>query len=244
MKIICGVKRIVLSVVLLFLVCCPPCFAGSQATSGVTAATIIDRAREFLNESSAYLWTDTRLLDHVNAGIVEIAAVGRCLESTERVTVLTGITQYSISSTYLTIENAVYSGATTAYSDSVYRPLKRISIGQMGGIEEEGHVGPLAYSVWGDKLYLDPPPSSGSSGYTVMLYMLTRPTALSSVSAVPTPAQYDEALVMFVVSRALRKWPQYQDMAKDFESRYLQQLQLYRQEFADKDVAKPRDLDK
>lgn len=242
MKILCGR---VLASILIVLALVLPCQAGSQTTSGVTAQIIIDRAREYLNESSAYLWTDTKLLDHVNAGIIEIAAVGRCLETTEPVKLQTGITQYTISTTYLTVENAVYSGATTAYTNSVYRPLKRTSIGQMGGIEDSDHVGPLAYSVWNDKLYVDPPPTAGASGYTVMLYLLARPTAVtSSTSAIQTPAQYDEALVMFVVSRALRKWPQYETRAKDFESRYIQQLQLYKQEFADKDVAKPRDLDK
>ena len=217
-------------------------FAGSQVASGVTVQTIIDRARQRLSESAAYFWSDAELLNHINEGIVEIAAISRGMEGTERITVLTGITAYSISTSYIFVEAAVYSGTTTEYADSPYRPLERIPIGKLGKNEDSDHVGPLAYCVWNDTLYLDPVPTSGASGYTVMLYLLGRPTALSATSAIPTPAQYDKALVLYVVGEALEKWPQFSERAKAIKADCRQILQFYRQEFSDKDVAKPPDL--
>ena len=200
--------RILIKAIIIWLFLCPSVFAESQQASGVTAQVVIDRARYYLAGTGDSFWTDaTEMLSYVNAGIAEIADTTKCLESTEVETLQTGVTRYAISSTYFSIERAVYSGATTTDDSNNFKGLTRTDIQTIGHGADVGE--PVQFYVWDDSFYVDPKPSSAVSGYTVTLYLAERPTDIALTAAVPTPAAYDDALVLFVAFRAAikdRQW--------------------------------------
>ena len=217
--------RILIKAIIVWLVLCPSVFAESQGTSGVTAQVIIDRARYYLAGTGDAFWTDaTEMLNLVNAAVMEIADTTKCLEGTEVDTLLTGVTLYAISSTYFSIERAVYSGATTTHDTNNFKGLKRTDIQTIGHGEDIGE--PVQFYVWNDSFYVDPMPSSAVSGYTVTLYFAERPSAIALTGAVPTPAVYDEALVLFVASRAAVKAKQW-DRATQLYALYRQVVTLH-----------------
>jgi len=217
--------KLVLMLVVLVLLLPLSVFAESQGTSGVTAQTVIDRARYYLAGTGDAFWTDaTEMLNLVNAGVMEIADTAKCLEATEQVTLLTGVTKYAISSNYFSVERAVYSGATTTHDTNNYKGLKRTDIQTIGHGEDIGE--PVQFYVWNDGFYVDPKPSSAVSGYTVMLYLTERPSGVTISEAVPTPTVYDEALVLFVASRAAAKAKQW-DRATQLYALYRQVITLH-----------------
>lgn len=207
-----------------------PVFAESQQTSGVTAQTIIDRARYSISATGDSFFTDaTEMLSWVNAGLFNIADATKCLEGTELVTLQTGVTQYAISSTttYTSIDNAVYSGATTVSDSSPQKGLVRIDQAQIGNMPNSRTAGPpVYYAVWNDYFYVDPQPSSAVSGYKATLYLRERPTEIGLSGAIPTPAIYDDALVMYVASRAAIKDKRW-DVASQLYALYTQIISFH-----------------
>jgi len=189
-----------------------PVFAESQQTSGVTAQIIIDRARYYLNETTASFWgNSTDMLAYLNAAIMDVARKTECLETTENIHLITGQTEYSLSSNYFNVEKAIYSGATTAYTDLTEKGLPLINLKDLGMQEDVGE--PLGYCVWNDKFLVDPQPSSSVSGYVITVYEIERPSEIiiisgadpSGNSEIPTPAKYDDALSMYVAHKAAIK---------------------------------------
>ena len=95
------IKRLLLA---LLLVCLSvgPLYAGSQQASGVTAQTIIDRARSYFNESTASFLSDsTDLLPYLNYGLVDIVNRSKCLETIEVITLQTAVSAYALSTSYI-----------------------------------------------------------------------------------------------------------------------------------------------
>ena len=210
---------------LLCLAACGPAFAESQQASGVTAQTVIDQARYYLASTGDSFFTDsTEMLDWVNAGISDISDIAKCLEATEQITLQTGVTAYAISTNYLSVEAAVYSGATSTYVSSNYKGLKRVQIEAMGHTEDAGE--PVQFYTWNDKFYVDPKPASGVSGYTIMLYLIERSSGVTLSQAIPTPAAYDDALALFVASRAAIKDKRW-DIASKLYGLYTQIISLH-----------------
>ena len=216
--------RILIKAIIVWLLLCPSVFAESQQASGVTAQVVIDRARYYLNETTASFWSDAELLVYLNHAILDISDTAKCLEGTEIVTLQTDVTQYAISSSYLSVERAVYSGATTTHDSNNFKGLERTDIQRIGHKEQVGE--PVQFYVWNDNFYVDPKPSSDVSGYTVMLYLTERPTAIALTGAIPTPAAYDEALAMFVASRAVIKDKQW-DRASQLYALYRQIIDVH-----------------
>jgi len=187
-----------------------PVFAGSQQTSGVTAQVILDRARYYVNEVTASFHNDsTDMLAYLNAGIMDVARKTECLETTENIQLVTGQTEYALSSDYFSVEKAIYSGATTAYNDQTEKALKPVNLQEYGDFEGAGE--PVKYCVWNDTFLVDPQPSSAVSGYMITVYEIERPSEIniisgadpSGVSEIPTPAKYDDALAMYVAHKAV-----------------------------------------
>ena len=201
------------------------CFAGSQQTSGDTAQDIIDNAKyEYLDDAGGAYWDDdSKLLDILNRGVLQIAAITECMETVEKVPLLTGITEYAISSNYILVKKAIYSGATTVYDSR--KGLKRIDI-QNIALENENVGEPVRYYVWNDYVGIEPDPSSAVSGYAVYLYMIERPSAIALTGTIPTPAIYDHALTLFVAYQAFRKDKQI-NRSNQLREEYLAELQFY-----------------
>lgn len=190
-------------VLFLFLVSSTISFGESQGTSGATGQTIIDYARQHINETTAGFWTDAALLQYVNWAQMDVAEVTRCMETTEVEKLTTGTTMYAISTRYFGVEKALYEAPTTTYTNN-YKALKRVDINEIGLMEDAEE--PVRYAVWNDYFIVDPKPISGVSGYYVILYLSAKPTSLTSAtSSVVTPAIYDDALALFVAARACLK---------------------------------------
>jgi len=196
-------------IILALLFLAPTVFAESQQKSGVTAQVIINNSRYYLNETTASFWTDsTDMLAYLNAAIMDVARKTQCLETTENIALVTGQTEYALSSNYFDVEKAIYSGATTEYSDVSEKALKPINLEDFGFQEDTGE--PVNYCVWNDKFLVDPQPSAGVSIYTITVYEIERPSAITILSGadpsgnseIPTPAKYDDALAMYVAHKA------------------------------------------
>lgn len=213
----------------------PGALAESQQTSGRTAQNIIDFARwEYLDDTDATdgFWkNDSNLLNILNRGIVYIAAITKCLETTEKITLQAGVTEYAISSNYIGVENAIYSGTTTSYNSSIYKGLERVDIRKLAHSENVGE--PVKYYVWNDKVGIDPEPASGVSGYAVYLYLIERPSIIALSGAIPTPAIYDHALTLFVAAHALKKDRQ-MERSKMLTEEYLMEIGRFREDLIDK----------
>jgi len=201
-------------------------FAESQQASGDTAQDIIDNAKyEYLNDSGGAYWDDdSKLLNILNRGVLQIAAITECLETVEKVLLLTGITEYAISSNYISVKKVIYSGATVIYNSSTLKGLERVDLQVLAHAENIGE--PAKYYVWNDYVGIDPVPSSSVSGYSVYLYMIERPSSIALTDDIPTPAIYDHALTLFVAYQAFRKDRQI-NRSNQLKEEYLSELQFY-----------------
>jgi len=207
---------------------------GSQQASGITGTTVINNARNlYLNEQNADFWTDAYLLTTLNNGIMEVVSLTKCLETNEVFKLQTGTTEYAISTAYLSIEKVLYSGATAEGSPSQYKGIRRAEIQQFGNGPGEGAGEPTQYYVWNDRIGVIPEPSSSVSGYKLHAYMVERPTAISAVSAVPTPAQYDPLLELYIAAKALYKRGELKQ-AKTIEADYYALLKQLRGDYVER----------
>lgn len=195
-------NRFVIAVLIAAFLVCGNVWAGPQQISSTSAQTIINNARFMLNEATAAFWTDVELLVWVNNGMFDIATRTKALEDTERILLLTGVTEYAISSNYIRIESAIYSGATTSKSANPYKGLKRVHIRD---VKRSDAGEPVQFYTWNDMVGFNPMPGSAVSGYTVLLYMTDVPATVAVGDNIGTPAIYDHALTLFVVWQAFRK---------------------------------------
>ena len=95
-------KHIILifAIYLISLFWIPFSYAGSTATSNITAATVITRVRADLNEASASFWTEPNLLQWINEAVWEVVTRTQPLESgVSNIIVIENIRYYSIPST-------------------------------------------------------------------------------------------------------------------------------------------------
>lgn len=199
----------------------------------------MDRARSLVGGRFDSGVTDTfysdtlDLLPYLNLAIIDVSAKTKCLEKLETITLLTGVTAYTISSNFIDVQRAVYSGATTAYDTNPWKGLNRTTINKIGHLENVGE--PVQFYIWRNQIIIDPQPASGVSGYKVYLYLTERPTLLTSgSSAIPTPAIYDKALVHFVTSLGFAR-NQNAAMAKFHMDMYLAEITQGRLDYADEE---------
>lgn len=182
--------------------------AAPQSTSGVTAQTIIDRARIGLAETTAStsFWSDADLLRYTDQAVKEIAYRTKCLESAyESITLVANTWTYSLSSTtaHLDIASIIYdSGATT--SNTQIFSLDRTDIKAIGHSKETGP--PKVYTLWNDAVVIWPIPRSTEAGTTLYVYLDTAPTGVTATtSTIETPAYFDDAIVAYVKGQAFLK---------------------------------------
>lgn len=184
---------------------------GTIDTSGVTVQTVIDRVRYDINETTAGFWSDTELQQWINEAIWEINSKTRCLETAVSTQALAEDDyDYAIAGNWLSIETIIHdSGTTTGDSDTAdagrrLHTLKRIDIKNFGHTRETGR--PKQYTIWNDILYVWPIPDSTVSGTTLILFVVTLPTSITSAtSAIETPAYFDHCILNYVKAKAYFK---------------------------------------
>jgi hypothetical protein len=200
-------------------------FAGSQATSSTAASTIITNARYYLNEDVADFWTAAELLVWVNDGIVDVAGKTRAMESTEDITLVTDTLEYTLSNDYITIAGAIYISGTT-----YYKGLKRGSVKDVGHFEDIDE--PEYYYEWNGKVGIYPLAESATTGDTVTIYLVERPSAVTVDQNVPTPAHYDKALTLYVAAQGFLKDRQI-GRYKNLMDLYHAELERYRADYGE-----------
>ncbi len=219
-------NRFVMAVLIAAFFVCGTVWAGPQQVSSTSGQTIINNAKAML--VGLGFFDDTEMLVWVNNGQWDIATRTKALEGTERILLQTGISEYAISSDYIRIEAAIYSGATTAYDDSPYKGLDRMHIRDV----KRSDVGePVRFYTWNNYVGVDPVPASSVSGYTVLLYFTDVPITVtaSGASLIGIPAIYDHALTLFVVWQALRK--ERNPNAAAYEADYKSMLDRFRVDY-------------
>jgi len=213
-------------------------FAGSQQTSSTLASTIITNARYILNDtdSSSYFWSDAELLVWLNDGQKDIAGKAQCYETTESVTLSSGLLEYAISTAYLKIKAVIYTD-----TDGVKIALERGTPDDIGKTGQSFDPSTLRephywYEFGG---YVGVYPAVATvSGETLTLYLVQRPTDLASTGTLLLPAQYDKALTLYIVAQALMKDRQnakYSQAKADYDA----EMSLYRQDFNEFKLIQP-----
>ena len=198
-------------------------FAGSQQVSSTTAATIIANARSYLSGiNSDMFWNDTRLLQWVNDGMIDVVSKSHCLETTEDINLVADTVEYSITDDYILVKSVWY-----VNSDGESRgllPGKPSDVGAVEDVEE-----PAYWYDWGGKVGAYPTLSSVTNE-KITVYLVTRPAAIIISANVTVPAIYDKALTMYVVAQAWLKEKQLEKYAKAM-SLYQAELDRYRKDF-------------
>jgi len=199
--------------------------AGSQQTSGVTAQTIIDNARYYINETTSSFWSDAELLRWVNLGSRDIAARTRCLEQIQVVVLISGVTEYSLSSgasKYFGVSSAIYRDGTT------YKGLVRGNVQSVGHTEDVGE--PVYYYEWINNIGVYPTPGAAVSGNTVYVYTNVLPDAITLTGVIALPAIYEQLLNLYVVAQALYRARQFEE-GNLYMTHYYHGINSFRQEY-------------
>lgn len=215
-------KRLTYALLIVFLVA-SLVFAGSQQTSSTTAATIILNARAYLNdEKSSPFQSDANLLQWLNDGLVDLVSRSHCLETTEDISLVADQTEYSIVGSYIVVKAVHYVNSSSA-TKSLIRGAPE-SVGLVGNVGE-----PAFWYDWAGKIGAYPALTSVTTE-KITVYLVTRPTAITSTDAVTVPAIYDKALTMYVVAQA---WAKDRQAGKYDQAMSLYQAELdrYRQDF-------------
>lgn len=196
-------KKILLTIILsLFL--CFPAYAGSIDTSSSTAQTFIGIVRTDLNELTAAFWTDAELITWIDEAITEIVNQTRCLEATvEDVTLASSDYDYTLSSSFLDVEMALYDSGDDSRGIQIYA-LDRTNLNDIGHVVETGR--PKKYALWNDQIIVWPIPDSTISGTTIHVYYIPMPSGVTtSTSPIETPAYFDPAITDYVKAKAYLK---------------------------------------
>lgn len=206
---------VILLIVLLGFGTC--CYAGNKTASGVTAQTIIDRARANLAERTADFWTDADIIQWTNSAVWEIVDQTRCLETGVSTITLQSLTRsYSMSGlTWIDVEKVEYdsgvtweqagSGATTFNPLYIYDLDRAPFINLRLGREKETGT-PKVFSVWNNSIYLWPMPDTTIAGTTCYVYYVPLPSGVTTgASAIETPSYFDSAILDYVVAQAWYK---------------------------------------
>lgn len=183
---------------------------GSNTPSGVTAQTIIDRVRRDLNESSSSdaFWANDDILQWVDESVREIVNRTRCLESgSSTFTVHESQYQYDIpitsGATFLDIEVVLHDSGVTDPRPQIVA-LERQDIRMYGRGKLSGR--PQAFTIWNNDLYIYPIPEPEYSGTTLIAFMVSAPSGVTSTSSpIETPAYFDFAILHYIKAKALLK---------------------------------------
>uniref|UniRef100_A0A6M3IJL7 Uncharacterized protein n=1 Tax=viral metagenome TaxID=1070528 RepID=A0A6M3IJL7_9ZZZZ len=193
-------KKIAFGIALVVLLYSAIVFAGSNATSGLTAQTFIDRVRYDLNAEATTdtFFSNTILLQWIDEALKIIASTTRCMESSETVTLTSNTISYSISTGHYDISHVIYDSGVTDSSTRFSILLRTIP-----GIPiPEQQKRPKFWWEWESKLNVFPVPNSEISGTTVIAYLVSTPTSISAASdSITTPAYFDAAILYYVKAK-------------------------------------------
>ena len=179
-------------------------FAGTIATSSITAADIIADVQADLNDDSSTFYTADNYYQWIDEAITEIVNRTRCLEETVFTITLSEDTwSYDVGQSYTDIETIFYDSGVTSDKQKIFT-VKKQNIREIAHSKETGR--PKVYCLWADKVLVWPIPGSDESGTTLHVYAVEFPSGVTtSTSPIETPAPLDPAIVHYVKAKALFK---------------------------------------
>lgn len=201
------------------------CLAGPTHTSTTQASTIITNARYYLDESTASFWSDAELLVFLNDGQENIASRALCTETTETVSLVANTVEYTPTTDYISIIAVIYNNASGAKAALEQKTVRHVG-------ETYQSTTPGYYYDFGGKVGIFPALSSVTSE-TVDLYLVQRPTTLTSADYIGIPAVYEKALTYYIVAQALVKDRQFAK-ASFMLQLYQSEIDRFRQDWSPK----------
>ncbi|MCK9357906.1 MAG: hypothetical protein M0R22_12290 [Dehalococcoidia bacterium] len=198
-----SIPRLLL-VLLLALSLTAQAFAGSQATSGTTVATVITRAQEDVNDASANFFDDDEGIRWADEAVTIIASQARCIEGTENATLRQGQMTYPLATSHYDIETVVYdSGVST--DPQRYTFLNKVDPKELYALSKEKGR-PTYWWEWGGSINVWPVPGADQNATTIMVSLVEKPAAITATNdTLPTPYYFDPAIVSYMKSKYLEK---------------------------------------
>lgn len=203
-------KKLILFILFILFILVGFAYGASQQTSSTAASELINDAEALLNDSENRFWRQSELLQWLNDGMVDIVSRSHCLQSTESINLATDTLEYTITSNYITVKAVHYID-----SDGAVKALRRGGPDRVGLVEDVDE--PVYFYDWAGKLGIYP--TFTRTTETVTVYLITRPTAITVLNNVTTPAIYDTALTYYMVAQAHLKALKH--------AKYLQSMALY-----------------
>ena len=230
-------KRLKLNILIALLVILGTSFSiwsQSQRTSSTTAATIITNARYYLNEPTAVLWSDAELLVWVNEGSTDIAARTHSMVAIDNISLVANQIEYTIeepsTNLYSGILAVIYINPSSVRVGLIKSNPRSIGHSSASGI-------PTYWYEIGDKIGIYPKLSTVTTN-SIDVYYVERPASVSSGTNILIPAQYDNALIKYVASRAWLKDGQFAKSNR-LHAEYLEELDRYRVDYAEQPLTTP-----
>ena len=174
------------------------CFAGNITTSQTSASTIIITARYYLNDENNF-WSDAEFLVWINQGTIDIVSRTQCLTAIlDDIDLIASTYEYTMPEDYLSIARIIYVDA-----DGTLQGLAKRNLQAIGDIPALGQPG--WWYEWAGKIGIYPALATVTSE-NIIVYYVSRPAKLTSTTEnVLVPAQYDNALILYVVAQAMLK---------------------------------------
>lgn len=226
---------LVLLVLLLVFFFAPFSYSGTTSTSGVTARTILDRARVDLDETTEGHWLDTYFIQWIDEAVREVVNRTGGLESgASNIIIINRQRTYALAGlSFLDIEKVEHdSGDSTdriPVFDLTRTPFRSM---RLPGAKETGR--PKTFSVWANDLYIWPIPYDDTnagvtlSGTTLIVYAVTLPSGVTNASSrIETPAYFDLALVHYVKYKAFLE-DNVKEKAEYFRKLFYETIEYYR----------------
>lgn len=223
-------------------------FGASQQVSSTTTETIIDNARAYLNQEDVSgvtpFCTDAQMLVWLNDGMKDLTTLGLSGQTTELKTLVANTVEYSISASYTKVIAVRYID-----EDSHEKGLKDGNVWSVGhtqsDLSDSTDKEPTHWYEWAGNVGIYPALGSvsGTTNETVRLYMVLRPTALTSGTTVTTPAIYDKALTLYVAAQAFLKARDF-DKAAFLMDLYYRELGITRQDLNTQPIKSQEIIDK
>lgn len=192
--------------ILIFVLFASVSYAGSNATSGITAQTIIDRARATLNETTEGFWLDTDFLKWINDAVWTINSKTGCIEkSVGEIVLIENQWTYDMNATapFLRINHVIHDSEDPTDKTRIFS-LERIDPNILGHATEQGR--PKTYFVFGDNINVWPIPNSVQNGTSIFIYAVAQPSGVSAATdVIETPAYFDDVILAYVIAHAYLK---------------------------------------
>jgi len=208
-------------------------FAGNQTTSSTDASVIVDQARRYLHDPTTYggtqqsIWSDTEMLQWCNDGTLDVVSRSHCLEDVEAETLVESQTHYPLADPFIVVKYVLYDDVKFLTEGSMAGFFESLGYASSQDPDAEGE--PVYWTMWENDIIVYPSPDATAAGNDVDIYVIDRPATVAYNGDVLVPAQYDKALVYYIVAQGWAKDTR-MDLYKIYMAIYQQELDRARGE--------------